>query len=197
MTNQQATPSPGNPWFKKKRVALPSAVFLVFLILMVTTGGNDPGILDRTATPSGSNDESGIVLPVTGAIGESVRDGKFAFMVTSVEKPSKSFMDGLGATETAQGMFLIVRVNVTNIGYEARTLTATDQFVVNDRGQRFATSSAISALSGAEKIFREKINPGHTVKDAPLLFDIPLGANINSLEVHDSLASTGVKVKLS
>lgn len=193
MIGQQTTPSPGTtsredavaqateqasaekahrkatrPWFTRRRIALPSRA-----------------------------DSATKVTPVTTTIGESIRDGRFVFTVTSVHRPSKTLTDRLGATETAEGAYVIVRVNVANIGGEARTLTATEQFLLDDNGQRFGTSSAISSLAGAETIFLGKINPGHTVKDAPLLFDVPAGTTIASIELHGSLSSTGVKVRLS
>jgi hypothetical protein len=87
-------------------------------------------------------------------------------------------------------------VNVTNIGYEARSLTATDLFLVDNQGKRFATSPAILALGGAEKVFLHKINPGHTVNDAPVLFDLVPGTAIATIELHDSTSSAGAKVKL-
>src|SRR5664280_3102474 len=43
------------PWFKKKRFSLPLAVLLVFLIIMISTGGNDPGIFDFTTSALESN----------------------------------------------------------------------------------------------------------------------------------------------
>lgn len=135
--------------------------------------------------------------PATANMGKSVRDGKFSFVVTSAEQPSKSFTDRFGTRQSAQGEFVIVRVNVTNIGYDARTLTATDLYLVDEAGQRFATSSAISSLAGAEAIFSHKINPGHTVNNAPVLFDVAPGTVIASIELHDSMTSTGVRVRLS
>jgi hypothetical protein len=186
------------PWFRKKRFALPSAVIIVFGIIMVTTGGNDAGFfrsITNAVQPTASG--SPTAPPATAVMGKSVRDGKFAFVVTSMERPGRSFTDRLGSRQNAQGIFVIVRIDVTNIGYEARTLTATDQFLVDDSGQRFGTSSAISSLAGAERIFVEKINPGHTVRGAPLLFDVPAGTTIASIELHNSLSSTGVKVRLS
>ena len=226
MTDQQTTPSPGNvspedgtarapaegaeqataqkvhskatrSWLRRKRFSLPLAVTLLFLIIMISTGGNDPGIFDLTTSALESKIESVAKLTTaTATIGQSVRDGKFAFIVTSVKPPNKFLTDRLGTTETAQGEIVIVRVNVTNIGYEARTLTATDQFLVSNKGQRFATSAAISSLEGSEKILLEKINPGHMVNDAPLLFDVQPGTTIAYIELHDSVSSTGVKVKL-
>ena len=186
------------PRFKKKRFAFAPAIFVLFLIIMVSTGGNDPGIFDRTTSALESQAESSVgVSPQMATTGESVRDGKFSFTVTSVGRPSRTITDRLGISETAQGVFVIVRVSVTNIGYDPRTLTATDQYLAGNKGQRFATSSAISSLAGAETIFAEKINPGHTVHDAPVLFDVPPGTTIASIELHDSVSSKGVKVALS
>jgi hypothetical protein len=184
------------PWFRRKRFALPSSVVVLFLVLMVSTGGNDPAIFDRTRNVIELKADIADNIP-TGTLGQSVRDGRFAFTVNSPASFSRTITTRMGATETAQGVFVIVRVDVTNIGYDARTITATDLFLVSDRGQRFATSSAVSALAGAETIFREKVNPGHTVNDAPVLFDVPAGTMIASIELHDSVSSSGVKVKLS
>jgi len=184
------------PRHRRKRFALPSAVVLVFLVLMVITGGNDAGLFDRTRSAMDLGADIADNIP-TGSLGQSVRDGRFAFTVTSSARFSKTITSRNGTTEKAQGVFVIVRADVTNIGYEPAILTATDQFLISDKGQRFATSPAISALAGAETIFLEDINPGHTVNGAPMLFDVPAGVMITSIELHDSVSSTGVKVKLS
>jgi hypothetical protein len=169
---------------------------LVFLVIMLSTGGNDPGIFDRTRSAAELRADLANRVP-SGAIGQNVRDGTFAFTVASVESPRKTITNRLGTTETAQGMFVIIRLDVTNIGYDPRTLTATNQFLVSDKGQRFATSAASSSLAGAEAIYLTKVNPGHTVNDAPVLFDVPPGTTIASIELHDSVSSTGVKIRLS
>lgn len=194
---EEAEAMPARPWFRKKRFALPSAAVLLLGVLVVTTGGSDSTIVKavtNTAQPAKANPAS--LTPAVAAMGESVRDGKFSFVVASVQPASKSFTDRFGVTQRAQGVFVTVRVNVTNIGYEARTLTATDLFLVDNQGKRFATSPAILSLGGAEKIFLHKINPGHTVNDAPVLFDLVPGTAIATIELHDSTSSTGVQVKL-
>jgi len=188
---------PTRPWFRKKRLALPSAGILLFGIIIVTTGGNESGIvrsLPYTAELAGTSPTK--AAPATATIGQSVRDGTFSFVVTSLQPPSKSFTNRFGTTEKAQGSFVTVRVNVTNIGYEARTLTPTNLFLVDSQGRRFAASSAILTLRGAEQIFLRKINPGHTVDNAPVLFDVAPQTAIANIELHDSVSSTGVKVRL-
>ena len=185
----------GRSWCTKKRFCVPSAVLLVFVVIMISTGGNDPRIFDFTTSTVESKAESAVNAPPA-TIGQSVRDGQFSFIVTSVQRPSKLVTDRLGTTQTAQGEFVIVRLNVTNIGYEARTVTATDQFLISDQGQRFATSAATSSLQGSERTLLEKINPGNTVYDAPLLFDLAGGTTIANIELHDSSSSAGVRVRL-
>jgi Domain of unknown function (DUF4352) len=184
------------PWFRRRRVTLPSAAVLLAGIVVAGTGGMDSRIFSLTGSSPSTAASVVTVLPMTATIGQSVRDGAFAFTVRSVQPPVKTLTGRGGATQSAEGMFVIVRVNVTNFGYEPRSLTATDQFLANDNGQRFATSSAISSLQGAETIFSEKVNPGHTVTNAPLLFDVPRGTNVTSVELHDSLSSKGARVGL-
>ncbi|HYO18181.1 MAG TPA: DUF4352 domain-containing protein [Dermatophilaceae bacterium] len=98
--------------------------------------------------------------------------------------------------QSAQGRFIVVRVNVSNIGYESRSLNAADLFLVDATGKRFATSSAISSMVGAETVFLHKINPGQSVTNAPVLFDVAPGTVASSIELHDSKTSRGVQVTL-
>ena len=117
-------------------------------------------------------------------------------MVTGIQKPAKNFTDRLGTKQSAQGIFVVVRVNVRNIGYDSRSLSATDLFLVDATGKRFATSSAISSMAGAETVFLHKINPGQSVTNAPVLFDVTPGTVATSIELHDSMTSRGVQVRL-
>lgn len=128
-------------------------------------------------------------------IGSKVRDGKFEFTVTGVERPGKTIGESF-FEETAQGEFIIIRVDITNIGDEAQTLTSSSQVLYNDKGQKFEPSSAIFALEDSSKFFLETINPGNTVTGAPLLFDVAPGTVLDKIELHDSFFSGGVEVSL-
>jgi hypothetical protein len=196
MSDQQTDPKP--PWYQKKRIVFPSAVIGAFTVIMLTTGGNDSGLF-RAVTNAAAPSAAGSVTapPANAVMGESVREGRFAFVVTSVEPPATSITDRSGTVQRAQGIFVIVRVDVTNIGHTASTLTATDLYLVDDTGQRFATSSAIASMTGTDRLFADKINPGQTVNNAPLLFDLAPGTVVASVELHDSRTSAGVRVRLS
>ena len=129
------------------------------------------------------------------AIGSPATDGEFTFTVTRVERVGTTIGEDF-LEETAQGEFVIVYVDVTNTGTEARTLSSSDQVLYDDQDRQFEASSAIFALPDADKAFLENINPGNTVTDAPLLFDVPPGAVLDRIELHDVFFSPGVLVSL-
>lgn len=182
----------------QKRVGIPAGVIVLVLILIISINSNDGGLFDHHSTHVGPGDSGSSNAPTVAAVGQSVLDGSFAFVVTSApQQPTRTFTDRSGAIQTAQGMYVIVRVTVTNVGYDPRSLNATNQFLINARGQRYATSAAMSSLRGTEQLLVDKINPGQTVNEAPLLFDVTTGTTISSIELHDSATSNGVKIKLS
>lgn len=129
------------------------------------------------------------------AIGSPATDGEFTFTVTRVERPGTTIGEDF-LEETAQGEFVIVYVTVTNTGNEARTFSSSGQILYDDQDRQFEPSSAIFALPDADKAFLENINPGNTVTDAPLLFDVPPGAVLDRIELHDVFFSPGVLVSL-
>jgi hypothetical protein len=96
----------------------------------------------------------------------------FEFTVTGIQPPVETVGEDFLAEE-AQGQFIIVRVTVTNVGDEARTLHASSRYLYDADGRRFETSSALFTLEDADKVFLENINPNNTVADAPLLYDVP------------------------
>jgi hypothetical protein len=190
MTDQQTKTAT----LRRRRVVVGSTVIVAVAIFLASTGGRDSAIL--SLLPGAWYSSAGSAarpVQATGTIGQSVRDGSFAFVVSHAQPPAKTVTDRFGAVKRAEGQFVIVSVDVTNIGYEPRMLAATDQFVASVQGQRFATSSASSTLKGVPG---EKINPGGSVNNVPLLFDVPAGTAVASIELHDSLVSTGVKINL-
>jgi hypothetical protein len=201
-------------WFSRhKLLTALGAVLLLFAATTLFSGGGD----DTTATDSPSADQSSPDSPPpdssaegpqdqpTGeepnspsggaTIGEPVRDGEFEFVVREVERKDsvgKSFLK-----EKAQGEFVIVYVDVANIGDEPQTLDASSQVLLDEQGREFSTSDAIFSIKNADKVFLENINPGNKVANAPLVYDVPIGTKISTVELHDSPFSDGIAVKLN
>ena len=59
----------------------------------------------------------------------------------------------------------------------------------------FSADSEASIYDGSSEVLWEEINPGNSVK-GKVYFDIPKGAKLTSLELHDSMFSGGVTVDL-
>ncbi|MFL6053036.1 MAG: DUF4352 domain-containing protein [Actinoallomurus sp.] len=120
---------------------------------------------------------------------------KFAFTVTKIKKGVRRVGDQY-VGRTAQGQFILVYVTAVNIGDEARTFDSGSQKLTDAGGRQFdADTQAIIALGDESKAFLEDINPGNGVHGI-LVFDVPAGVSLKSLELHDSPFSGGVTVPL-
>ena len=188
---ESATPTAVRPWFRKKRFVLPSALILALVLgLAVSSGfGGTPEPARTTAQPT-------VSTAVAAGIGTMLRDGSLEFVVTGVERPGKTLAGKTHETLTAHGEFVIVRVNVTNIGEATQPPNCSCQFLVSDQGRRFTPSPAILSTKDALK-FVQHIPPGDTVVGVLMLFDVPAGTKVASIELHGSAVSHGVKMDLS
>lgn len=183
------------PWFKKKRFIIPIALLVIMVIATMMSGGDD-ATTTNTGASNGSNSsqQQAGQAEATATIGQPVSDGKFQFTVTGVETPGKSIGDVL--PEEAQGTWIIVRVDVTNTGKEAGMLAAGAQTAFDSQGREFDAATVVT-YKGWDKAFVNDINPGNTVKGAPLIFDVPEGTTLERIELHDSPFSGGAKVALN
>jgi hypothetical protein len=218
MTDSQNTPIPGlvseqgaealahavdahrkanRPWSKKKRFTL---LTLVIFLMLIIWGANDRGDIGTSRTVKSRSQVTATSAPQAKAaaagIGTKVRDGDYNFVVTGVEHPGKTLAGKVGETLTAQGEFVIVIVNVTNLGNKEQTPWCSCQILKNDKGQTFRPNFAILRTKEALK-FVQFIKPGKTVNGFVMLFDVPPGTNVASIELHDSPETPGVNVKLS
>ncbi|UQX12292.1 DUF4352 domain-containing protein [Candidatus Mycobacterium methanotrophicum] len=123
-------------------------------------------------------------------IGTPVRDGKFEFIVTSVDRsktagnPSNEYEQS-----TAQGEYINVHLSVKNTGNEAQSYFASNQKLIVG-GKKFDAASILGLKGDGDSI-----NPGLGI-DTVVSFDVPVGTNPDSIELHDSAFSGGATVKL-
>ncbi len=219
MTGQETTPAPDfpsttiataqkdataqessvatRPWFRKKRVIVPLVLIVLVAVLQVANSGSGRRAPETAISASQPTADGAPATAATVAhIGVKVRDGNSEFVVTGVERPGKTLAGKIGMTLTARGEFVIVRVDITNIGTTPQTPDCSCQLLINDKAWEFETSPSILSTKEALK-FVQRINPGETVKDAILLFDLAPGTAAGSIELHDSQLSPGVVVNLS
>jgi hypothetical protein len=187
------------PWFKKPGIILLLSLVLFLVVVVAVNATGDRGSAIPATGDSQSKVESApqVEAPVAVAgIGRKVRDGTFEFVVTGVERPGKTLVGKLDEMLTAHGEFVVVRVNLTNIGNEAQSPDCSCQLLHNEKGREFEPSPAILSTTGALK-FVQRIDPGETVKDVLVLFDVAPATKVANIELHDSPFSQGVQVKLS
>jgi hypothetical protein len=132
---------------------------------------------------------------VAGSMNTPARDGKFEFTVTKLECGKTSVGDSILA-EKAQGQFCIVSLTVKNIGKEAQTFDGSTQKAYDAKNTQYSDDAAAEVtLNKDAQTFLEQINPGNSVK-GQLVFDVPKGTKLASIELHDSVLSGGVKIPL-
>jgi hypothetical protein len=132
---------------------------------------------------------------VAGTMNAPARDGKFEFTVTKLECGKTSVGDSILA-EKAQGQFCIVSLTVKNIGKEAQTFDGSSQKAYDAKNTQYSNDTAAElAINNNSQTFLEQINPGNSVK-GQLVFDVPKGTKLTSIELHDSFLSGGVKIPL-
>ena len=131
------------------------------------------------------------------ALNTPVRDGKFEFVVCSVEPGLSEVGDNPFLNQKAQGQFVIVTLSVQNIGDRPQGFSPSNQKLFDTEGRSFETdTSAQIALDNNDIAVWDNINPGNTV-DVSLVYDMPVDAVPASIELHDSMFSGGVTVNLT
>ena len=132
---------------------------------------------------------------VAGKMNKASVDGKFQFTVTGLQCGVGSVgPDGFG--EKAQGEFCLVSVQVKNVGKSAEVFNDFSQKAYAADGTEFsADSGAGTWVNKDSSTFLESINPGNTVR-GKVVFDVPKGAELASVVLHESEFTAGVKVPL-
>lgn len=162
----------------------------------VSSGGSGSGG-DSQASSDGQNSSGdGQGGEPQATIGDQVEDGNFAFTVTGIEQ-TQTLGQGVMATE-AQGKYVIVNLQVENVGNEASTFNAgSSQVAFDSQGREYQTSedAMMSGDSADESSFLQQINPGSSV-NGRLVYDVPEQTQLTSVELYGGTFSSGVEVAL-
>jgi hypothetical protein len=216
----------GRPWFKKKRVIVPAGLLALVMLGSALSGEDETApasaqtgataTADATAgtaaakpAPRPTAKAAATTAATTAApqaapkpapkpasqLGKPVRDGKFAFIVRNVKCGIAVVGDNPYLQEKAQGQFCAVALTVENIGDESQSMFADNQYAFDGKSRKFSANSMASMADESSQVLWEEINPGNSVKGT-VYFDVPKGAKLTSLELHDSMFSGGVTVRL-
>ncbi|MEP7193853.1 MAG: DUF4352 domain-containing protein [Actinomycetota bacterium] len=130
-------------------------------------------------------------------LAKTVRDGKFAFTVTTVKCGLIQVGEGTNEflIQRAQGQYCRVAITVENIGDKAQRMFESNQYLFDANGRKFTPDSLAGSYDDSAKLMFEEIKPGSSIKGT-MYFDVPEGTSVRKLELHDSVSSGGVTVLL-
>ncbi len=180
-------------WFKKHKIlTVFSVIILLFIIISSSSGGGNKS----NSNSNSSSKSSASKVPLVAKIGEAANDGKFEFIVTSVDCGKVSVGSSEFLTKTAQGQYCLLNVSVKNIGDQAQSLVSSNQYLLNASEQKYSADSIATIYNAPNGTsWYNDINPGNSVTGA-IVFDIPKDQTPVTAELHDSAFSGGVKVNL-
>lgn len=155
-------------------------------------------VFTLTACGSTTTADKAKAVATAAPAGSAVRDGKFEVQVLDIAKARQaSSPDGNQfMIAKAQGEFIILTLNVKNIGDEQQSFFTDNQKLIDANGKEYGSSSEADMYlnSGGAGSFTE-INPGNSIQ-VRVAFDVPTGTVPKALEVHDSMLSGGSVVAL-
>ncbi|MFD0521148.1 DUF4352 domain-containing protein [Paractinoplanes durhamensis] len=152
-------------------------------------GNKEPAAAAVTTAPT----KKATVKPP--GIDDAVRDGQFEFIVSRVDCAQTS----LGVEHlkrTAQGKFCVVSLSVRNISDDSQYFLGHAQKAIDAAGTSYGNDEIAGVYVNRDtQTFLQKLGPGERVV-GKLVFDVPKAVTLTTLELHDSLLSGGVEVKL-
>jgi hypothetical protein len=155
----------------------------------------DKVVADKAAAAKVAADTAAAKAAAAPQLGKTVRDGKFAFTVTAVKCGIAQVGSNEFLTQKAQGQYCRASLTVENIGNEAQTMFASNQYLFDTKGRKFSADATANMYDDSAKLMFEEINPGNSLKGF-VFFDVPKGTKISKLELHDSMFSDGIEVRL-
>ena len=130
------------------------------------------------------------------SIGDSVQAGDFRWKITKFTIAQTIGSNPYLTTE-ANGVYLIIDVEVENTGSSAKYLTDSYLKLVDDKNREFSPdSSAAFYLDSNQALLFELVNPG-IVKKGKIVFDVPENLDVVNFRISSNLLSSSVyNVKL-
>lgn len=176
-----AAPAPKTGMTKSaKVVATIGAVIAVVGFVVISINEADD---DRPRTASAAES------PMVGVTGSEVRDGKFAFVVDSVERQTNWYGD-----PKPRGEWVIATVQVTNVGDGPQSFFVANQKLIDSAGREYAADGTAAIYMDQESMALN-LGPGLSLT-AKIPFDVPKGTALSALMLHDSAFSSGAKVSI-
>ncbi|MBY6687208.1 DUF4352 domain-containing protein [Rhodococcus sp. BP-149] len=194
---QPQQPPAKKNWFLRHKILTAIGALVIIGVVVNLAGGGESaptGGSSSTSAQAAPNVEAPAAAEQAPGIGAAVRDGKFEFVVQNVERGVVSVGDQY-TSQTPQGEYVLVTVNVANIGNEQQLFDTTSQKLLDGQGREYSTDT-LATVTNDPNLGFSQINPGNSLV-ATLVYDVPAGTAPSEIELHDSLFSGGVTVAVA
>ena len=173
----------------------------LFIIIGLSILGNLFGGNDTSPSPSNSNLQTNSEKQITTqteevktySIGDSIQAGDFTWKITKSSTTTEIGEDLAGTFfgEKADGIFIILDVEVENTGKSAKYLMDSYLKLVDDQGREFSPNSvaAIYLKPQGSALMFEQVNPG-IIKKGKIVFDVPAGLKVANIRISSNLVSS-------
>lgn len=196
MSNASEQPKMKN-WFARHKVL--TVIGALILIAAIGAGMNGARNDDGNGAQPAANGEQAAAQSgekpaekTMPGIGEAATAGDFEFTVTEVETGVESVgSEYLG--KNAQGQFVLVHIDVKNVGNDTSTLSSSLQKLVDNQGREHEADASAAIYVEDSNTLYERVNPGNAVSGV-LVFDIPADAMPVSVKLQEGFSS---KVEVS
>jgi len=152
-----------------------------------TPATNDAGN-QQAITPSNSNP-----TPKTYGLGDSFVAGDFTWKIINVSTATEigQYYGETFMGEKANGVFVILDVEVENTGKSAQYLSDSLIKLVDDQDREFSASTvaAIYLKPEGSALMFEQINPG-IIKKGKIVYDVPTGLKVANVKISSSLLTS-------
>jgi hypothetical protein len=174
------------------------ALGTLIVLFGVGVAAENRGRGDSPAAVNGPAKRSSAPLTATAkapGLGDPVRDGKFEFVVARVDC-SRSTVGLEHLKRTAAGKYCLISLSIRNIDDRPRLFLGRLQTVSDGAGTEFSNDELAGLLANREtQTFLRKIGPGSKAS-GKIVFDVPKGTTLTTMDLHDSYFSGGVRVAL-
>lgn len=172
-------------------------LFVVIGIIIVASlfGGNNSSNSGTPATTSSGNNEIKATQEEvkTYVLGDSIQAGDFTWKITKSSTATEIGEDLMGTFfgEKADGIFIILDVEVENTGNSAKYLMDSYLKLVDDQGREFSPDSvaAVYIMPTGSALMFEQVNPG-IVKKGKIVFDVPVSLKVANVRISSNLLSS-------
>ncbi|MDA0158716.1 DUF4352 domain-containing protein [Solirubrobacter ginsenosidimutans] len=188
------------PWYKKKRVLIPAGLVALAMVGAATSSQSpESGSTTTTAVAdtkaAKSDKKAGKSEENVAKVGQTVTNAGTTYRVTTAKTTKRiGDPDLLGAR--ADGVFVVVSLELTNTKDETKTFMDSNAKLKTSDGKEYETSDKAVMAFGDDSLMLKDIQPDLTTR-GKLAFEIPPSKVSNStLVIEDLWGSGDVKVAL-